>query len=152
MKVSDLTESERKVWEAAATGAWVDLRSGDSDLDSPERGSEWAPERIVRAEVIAALLIGDDEAASLAVRGVRLQGARITGDLTPASKTTISPPFQPFLYTLDLLLPVASLHQRDNWVAQGAAQWWSVFFIIMGWILATVVVASLTGIIKRNPN
>jgi hypothetical protein len=42
-----------------------------------------------------------------------------TGDLTAASKSTPPPPFQPFLYTLDLLLPVASLHQRDGWVAQG---------------------------------
>ena len=71
------------------------------------------------------------------------------GDLTAANKAT-APPFQPFLYTLDLLLPIASLHQRDGWVAQGAAQGWSVFFIIMGWILATAVVLSLTGLLKRD--
>jgi hypothetical protein len=40
-------------------------------------------------------------------------------DLTAASKTTPPPPFNPFLYTLDLLLPVASLHQRDGWLALG---------------------------------
>lgn len=91
MKVSDLTESERKVWEAAATGERVDLRAGDSDLDSPERWSEWAPERIVRAEVIAGLLIGDGDAASVAVRGVRLQGARITGDLNLEATTLRCP-------------------------------------------------------------
>jgi len=32
----------------------------------------------------------------------------------------------------------------------GAAQWWSVFFIVMGWILATAVVLSLTGLLKRD--
>ncbi len=91
MKVSDLTETERKVWQAAVTGTFVDLRVGDHELDSPERWAEWGTERIVRAEVIAALLIGDDEAASTAVRGVRLQGARITGDLNLEATTLRCP-------------------------------------------------------------
>jgi hypothetical protein len=82
--------------------------------------------------------------------GTYLFGYVYASDLAPVSKTTTSSPFQPFLYTLDLLLPVASLHQRDGWVAHGAAQWWSVFFIIMGWILATAVVLSLTGLLKRD--
>ncbi len=88
--------------------------------------------------------------AGLLVLGTVLFGYVYASDLAPASKTTTSPPFQPFLYTLDLLLPVASLHQRDGWVAHGAAQWWSVFFIVMGWILATAVVLSLTGLLKRD--
>lgn len=91
MKLSDLTESEKKVWEATATGTLVDLRVGDSQLDSPERWAEWGPERTVRAEVIADLLIGDGEAAAVAVRGVRLQGARITGDLNLEATTLRCP-------------------------------------------------------------
>jgi hypothetical protein len=87
--------------------------------------------------------------AGLLVLGTVLFGYVYPGDLTATNKAT-APPFQPFLYTLDLLLPVASLHQRDGWVAHGAAQWWSVFFIIMGWILATAVVLSLTGFLKRD--
>jgi hypothetical protein len=36
------------------------------------------------------------------------------GDLTPANKSNgVQPPFQPALYTLDLLLPVVNLHIRD---------------------------------------
>ena len=50
----------------------------------------------------------------------------------------------------DLLLPVVSLHIRDAWIAHGVAQVWSVVFIIMGWILATAVVLSLTGLLKRD--
>jgi hypothetical protein len=87
--------------------------------------------------------------AGLLALGTILFGYVYPGDLTAANKAT-APPFQPFLYTLDLLLPVASLHQRDGWIAHGAAQWWSVFFIIMGWILATAVVLSLTGLLKRD--
>src|SRR5438105_13657865 len=87
MKVSGLTMSEKKVWQAAATGALVNLQVGNSELDSPERWSEWGPERTVRADVIADLLIGDGEAAPVAVRGVRLQGARITGELNLEATT-----------------------------------------------------------------
>jgi hypothetical protein len=39
---------------------------------------------------------------------------------------------------------------RDAWIAHGAAQGWSVGFIIMGWILATAFVLSLTGLLKRD--
>ncbi len=81
MKRSELTKSESKVWQAAATGTLVDFRSGDSELDSPERGAEWGMERTVRAKVIADLLTGDGNAASMPVRGVRVRGARIIGEL-----------------------------------------------------------------------
>jgi len=87
MKLSDLTMSERKVCEAAATGTLVDLRVGNPELDSPERWREWGTERTARGEVIADLLIGDGEAASTSARGVRLQGARITGDLNLEAST-----------------------------------------------------------------
>ena len=91
MKSSELTDTERKVWQAAATGAVVDLRVGDSQLDSPQKWAEWGMERIVRAEVIADLLIGDGDAASTTVRGVRLQGARITGELNLEAATLRCP-------------------------------------------------------------
>ena len=91
MKVSDLTESERKVWQSAATGAVVDLRVGNPELDSPEKWAKWGTERTVRAEVVADLLLGDGEAAPVAVRGVRLQGARITGDLNLEAVTLRCP-------------------------------------------------------------
>ena len=72
MKVSDFIMCESKVREAAATGTLVDLRVGDRDIDSLEKWSEWGLERTVRAEVIEDLLIGDGDAASTGMRGVRL--------------------------------------------------------------------------------
>src|SRR5207245_9236757 len=68
-----------------------DCLVGDRELDSPERGSEWGPERTVPAQVIADLLIGDGDAASVVVKGVRLQGARITGDLNLEAATLRCP-------------------------------------------------------------
>src|SRR5438876_12316614 len=91
MKFSDLTVSESKVWEAVATGALVNLQVGDSQLDSPERWTEWGTERTVRAEVIADLLIGHGEAASVAVRVVHLKGARIMGELKLEATTLRCP-------------------------------------------------------------
>jgi len=91
MNVSDFTKCECKVPEAAATGTLVDLRVGDRALDSPEQGTAWGLERTILAEVIADLLIGNGEAASVAVRGVRLQGARITGELDLEASTLRCP-------------------------------------------------------------
>jgi hypothetical protein len=53
------------------------------------------------------------------------------------------------LYTLDLLLPVVNLHQRDAWVAHGAAQW-GALLTIAGWILATAWIAALTGVFNKD--
>jgi len=120
-------------------------RSAEGNLGSKVWGSllDWTVGYSYRTWLALVWLVG------LLVLGTVLFGYVYPGDLTAANKAT-APPFQPFLYTLDLLLPVASLHQRDGWVAHGAAQWWSVFFIIMGWTLATAVVLSLTGLLKRD--
>src|SRR3954451_18750577 len=69
MKFSDLTEPERKVWQAALTGTLVDLQMGDPEIDSSEKWAEWGTERAVRAEVIVARrrrsgLLGCQEGAS----------------------------------------------------------------------------------------
>jgi hypothetical protein len=53
-------------------------------------------------------------------------------------------------YTLDLLIPVANLHQRDAFVAQGYAAWWSFGLSLAGWLLAAVLVAGLAGVFKRD--
>src|SRR3954471_5810988 len=70
----DLTETERRLWDAYPTGAVVDL--GD---DRPDGTDD--PARLVRAEVISALLLGAREGTPGRVPAVRLHGARITGAL-----------------------------------------------------------------------
>jgi hypothetical protein len=85
-----LTPVERRVWDAYPSGAWVDLRTGDRARDDPAEGAGWGPERKVRAEVVAALLLGAHEAGPGQVAGVRLAGARIEGpvNLSDATITT----------------------------------------------------------------
>lgn len=70
----DLTPVERRLWDAYPTGAPVVL--GD---DRPDGTND--PGRVVRAEVIAALLLGAHDRAPGRVPAVRLSGARITGAL-----------------------------------------------------------------------
>lgn len=77
------TPAERRLWEAYPTGAWVDLREG-RDAD-PSSGGSWGRSRIVRAEVISALLLG--EKTTSGVPGMRLAGARIIGDLNLSDAT-----------------------------------------------------------------
>lgn len=44
--------------------------------------------------------------------------------------STRSPTFSPSLYVFDLLLPVASLKQRDAFTTDGAATWWAAGFTL----------------------
>ncbi|MHB9862505.1 oxidoreductase [Streptomyces sp. YIM S03343] len=60
------------------------------------------------------------------------------------------PPWNPTLYTLDLLLPVIDLRQADEWQLRGGWEWLSVVLILMGWILATTVAAGATRLLRRG--
>ena len=68
----------------------------------------------------------------------------------PARPEGAQPTFNPFLYSLDLLLPVASLGQRGAFVTQGFAAWASATFTIAGWLLGAVLVAGLGGVFRRD--
>lgn len=76
-----LTPTERRVCTAFPTGAEVDLRTGDAQIDDPANADDWPATRTVRAEVLAALLLGAGRAFPGRVAALRLRGARITGPL-----------------------------------------------------------------------
>jgi hypothetical protein len=81
MDLDDLSEPERLLWTAFPRGTRIDLRSGDTEADNPANADCWASDRIVRSEVIAALLLGARDPERGHLPAVRLQGARITGQL-----------------------------------------------------------------------
>ncbi|MEV0583097.1 hypothetical protein [Nonomuraea sp. NPDC050310] len=84
-----LSKAERLLWRAFPSGAWVEFeprqarprRTEEAGRNAPADGGSWGPERTVRAEVLASLLLGAREAEAGAVAAVRLRGARITGTL-----------------------------------------------------------------------
>lgn len=78
MEITDLTPAERRVWDAFPRGERLDFQESP-DEDSSE-GFGWGPERTVRAEVLAALLLnGSSATGQVAVLNVK--GIRITGKL-----------------------------------------------------------------------
>jgi hypothetical protein len=74
-----LNAAERRIWEAYPTGSAVDLRDGKND--DPADGHTWHRGREVRAEVLAALLLGITKEKPGQVPGIRLAGAHVVGDL-----------------------------------------------------------------------
>ena len=83
----DRTEPEQRVLRAAGTGALVDLRTGDKDLDDLARGATWGADRTVRAELLVELLTGRWKPKTGPLRSVRLAGVRIVGSLDLESVT-----------------------------------------------------------------
>jgi hypothetical protein len=81
MRIAELSTAERALWDAVPRGASVDLSTGRPEEDEPAMSGRWGPERVIRAEVIVALLLGAAETEPGQVAAVRLAGARITGTL-----------------------------------------------------------------------
>ncbi|WP_421107012.1 oxidoreductase [Streptomyces sp. NEAU-S77] len=59
-------------------------------------------------------------------------------------------PFNPFIYTIDLLFPIGDFGQRSAWHWTGATQWLSYLLIAVGWLLTTAVVAGVSRTLNRN--
>lgn len=56
--------------------------------------------------------------------------------------------FIPFVYTLDLLVPVSVFEQRGAWEPTGWTQWLAWGLIASGWILATALIAGATRVLR----
>lgn len=60
------------------------------------------------------------------------------------------PIWNPFLYTVDQLVPIINLGHDVMWRAEGTSQWITVVLIAAGWILATTVAAGITRGLQRE--
>jgi len=71
--------------------------------------------------------------------------------IAPPRAVRDSPPdFSALAYTLDLLLPVVNLGQESAWNPLGVGQAIAYGLIVVGWILATAVVAGITRVLIRT--
>ncbi|MFF4344194.1 oxidoreductase [Kitasatospora sp. NPDC001540] len=60
-------------------------------------------------------------------------------------------PFQPLVYTLDLLVPIGGLGQRTAWYwSSGSLQCLAYLLIAFGWVLTTAVIAGVTRALQKN--
>lgn len=75
----DLSEAEKRVWEAFTTGRSVEF---GTKADNPAKGASWDAERQVRADVLVALLSGAARLKLGTVGTVDLQGAYIVGKIS----------------------------------------------------------------------
>lgn len=66
------------------------------------------------------------------------------------------PEFNSFVYSVDSFLPIVDLHQENYWLPRGDGDWGWFFrlylwlHIAVGWLLSTVAVFGLTGLIKKD--
>jgi hypothetical protein len=67
-----------------------------------------------------------------------------------AARNSGDPEFNPFFYTLELLLPVISYGQQSAFNPTGAYQWLSYGLITAGWILATTIITGLSRALYRS--
>ncbi|MGV9991620.1 hypothetical protein [Streptomyces sp. NPDC003374] len=67
-----------------------------------------------------------------------------------AVKPAEAPPFNPLLYSLDLLLPVVGFGQQQAFNPLGWQQWLAAALVAAGWILATTVATGLTRTLARR--
>ena len=89
--VNDLSDAERRVWEAFPTGSFVEFGSGKAEEDDLAGMELWGPERHVRAEVLAALLCGAVEVEPGMRGGIHLGHVRVIGELNLAGATLKQP-------------------------------------------------------------
>ncbi|MFD9882580.1 oxidoreductase [Streptomyces alboflavus] len=60
-------------------------------------------------------------------------------------------PFQPLVYTFDLLIPISGLGQRTAWYwSSDSLQWLAYLLIASGWVLTTAVIAGVTRTLQKN--
>ncbi|MER5522205.1 oxidoreductase [Streptomyces sp. NPDC002763] len=60
-------------------------------------------------------------------------------------------PFQPLVYTLDLLIPIGGLGQRTAWYwPNGGLQWLAYLLIALGWVLTTALITGVTRTLQKN--
>ncbi|MBO0514581.1 oxidoreductase [Streptomyces beijiangensis] len=78
------------MWQAFRNGSTYDLRTRDPSVDDPMSGHAWAPERTVRARVVALLLLSGPPALAGRVAALKLDGVQISGTLD-LSGGTVTP-------------------------------------------------------------
>jgi hypothetical protein len=68
----------------------------------------------------------------------------------PPLQGTAHPAFNPFIYTVDLLVPLVDLGLRNSYDPQGPQRWLAYFLIAVGWIFVTTIAAGILRVLQRQ--
>src|SRR6266516_5607740 len=86
---------------------------------------------------------GRDQRAALRFTLLLAAGSAIFASNRYPPHISEAPPFNPVIYTLDLLLPVISLGQAGPFPPTGFEQWVSYLLVAAGWLLASTIAPRL---------
>ena len=62
------------------------------------------------------------------------------------------PAFNPFIYALDLVIPLVDLGQRSAYDPQGPQRWLAYLLIAVGWIFVTTIAAGIARVLRPQSN
>lgn len=82
-----LTKAEEKLLEVAQVGEEADFSNRNKEVDNPDNGDNWGPERTIRAKLLYWLFTNAQTRPLLHAKGIQIKGARITGCLDLESAT-----------------------------------------------------------------
>lgn len=68
----------------------------------------------------------------------------------PPFPAAAHPAFNPFIYTVDLLVPLVNLGLRSSYDPQGAQRWLAYLLIAAGWIFVTTIAAGILRVLRRQ--
>ncbi|HTU76763.1 MAG TPA: hypothetical protein VMG38_24900 [Trebonia sp.] len=68
----------------------------------------------------------------------------------PPLPGTAHPAFNPFIYTVDLLVPLVDLGLRNSYDPQGPQRWLAYFLVAVGWIFVTTIAAGILRVLQRK--
>ena len=60
------------------------------------------------------------------------------------------PAFNPFIYALDLMVPLVDLGQRGAYDPQGPQRWLAYLLVAVGWIFVTTIAAAIARVLRRQ--
>lgn len=75
------TKAELGLLDAAQKGEFLNLLSGNSEVDDPAKAESWGRERTIRAEFLRWICTDKKASAFIDAKGIRIIGARIEGQL-----------------------------------------------------------------------
>jgi hypothetical protein len=68
----------------------------------------------------------------------------------PPFQATPHPAFNPFIYTVDLLVPLVGLGMRNSYDPQGPQRWLAYLLIAAGLIFVTTIAAGMLRVLRRQ--